>query len=146
MFRNVDESGNILFAENALRYNGLDIFITPAGERHRRFIGRVNFDSRMFYVWRDSSLHVLKNYNAYGFNCHVLSTAKKFDRVAVIETDTQRVYCVETQFILKEGQFILNQFQGLKKQIFITREWLSHYEITRVEFKQQILFESKPVA
>jgi len=129
MYRAEDGYGVILFAEQCLRYNGIDIFITLPTEQHRHFVGRVNYDTSTLYLLRDSSKHVLKSHNAYGFNHYLLKVAKAFDKVVIIETDTDCVYKVDKRFLLSEGQFLLDSQKGLRKQLFITRDWLQYYAI-----------------
>jgi hypothetical protein len=129
MYRSEDGYGVILFAEKCMRYNGIDIFITLPTEQHRHAIGRVNYDTNTLYILRDSTKHVLKSHNAYGINHYVLKIAKSFDKVVIIETDTDSVYRVEKRFLLSEGQFLVDSQKGLRKQLFITREWLQYYAI-----------------
>lgn len=145
MFRVTDDSGTVIFEDYIPRYNGIDIFITPPNEQHRRRIARVDFENKILFIERDSRIHTLKTANAYGLNHFVLSNGKKFTRVAIIEIDTGKIYLVETQFILKEGEFLIKK-DGLQKQIFITREWISHYEVKEGEFKQSLIYSSQSKA
>jgi len=135
MFRKTDETGTVVFADYIPRYSGMDIFITLPNEKHRRHIARINFENKTLYIKRDSQSHVLKSANAYGFNHFVLSTGQKFERMVLIETDTNKVYSVQTKYILDEGQFLHFKKNGLEKQIFVTREWLSYYQVTN---KQEV--------
>jgi hypothetical protein len=144
MFRFKDQSEVVLFSDYIPRYNGMDIFITLPNEKHRRQIGRVNFENRILYIQRDSVKESYKN--SYGINLYVLSNGKKFDKVTIIEIDTNKIYCVETQFILKEGLFLIPSQEGVKKQIFITREWLSYYEVKPGEYKNLLIQQSKSIA
>jgi hypothetical protein len=134
MYRIEDEYGVVLFTETCLRYKGIDVFVLLPNEQHRRSVGRVNYETETLYINRNTN-EVLKNYNAYGINFHLLNTAKKFDKVVLFENDTGKIYRAQNKFILSEGRFLLPNQQGLKKQIFITQEWLSHYEITREDAK-----------
>jgi hypothetical protein len=132
MTRLVDSSGNVLLIENVMRYDGVDIFIRLANESHRRLIGRVNFKTRILHVERDSAKHVLLKANAYGFNYYILNNAKKFDTVALHETDTGAVFKMGVRFMLNEGDFLFFKEQGFEKQIFLTREWIDHYKVSEI--------------
>lgn len=139
MYRIEDNNGHVLFAENLKSrngiYAGMDIFITLKTEQHRRHIGRVNFETKCFYIKRTTA----QTYqNCYGINYHILTTANKFDTLVIFETDTNRIYKVQTNFILNEGQLLLNK-TGFEKQVFITREWLEYYELKFPEGKQNAI-------
>jgi hypothetical protein len=60
----------------------------------------------------------------------VLNVAQRFDFVVLHELDTGKVYKMERNFMLNEGQFLFFKQQGFEKQIFLTREWIAHYEVT----------------
>ena len=128
MQRIVDSNENVLLIEKVLRYNGIDIFIRLREEQHRRMIGRVNFDTRTLHVERDSTKHLLKKANAYGFNYYILKNAQRFDKVVLHETDTGDAFRMEVKFMLSEGEFLFFKEQGFEKQIFLTREWIGHYK------------------
>jgi hypothetical protein len=36
---------------------------------------------------------------------------------------------MERKFMLSEGQFLFFKQQGFEKQIFLTKEWIAHYQI-----------------
>lgn len=144
-----DENGNVLLVEQTrVRQQGgsvllLDLFIRVANEKHRRHIGRINTETRRFHVERNEDMHLLKKANAYGFNHYILKSATTFDNVVLHETCSRCVYVMERKHMLNEGQFLFFKQQGYEKQIFLTREWIAHYEKQSENVKQLLRNEYK---
>lgn len=131
-----DSQGNcILIEKGSSGFKGFDIYMRLTTERHRRHIGRISNEHRTMLTERISTKHILTKANAYGFNYHILSNAKKFDKILLYEADLHHLYMLEIKYMLSEGSFLFFKQQGFEKQIFLTREWISHYQIHKPEDK-----------
>lgn len=137
-----DEKENVLIIEEN-RSKNLNLYIKLENERHRRHIGLINIKSRIMHVERNSTQHILKKANAYGFNHYILSKGQKFDKVALHEIDTGKIYLIDKNYLLKEGQFLFFKQQGFEKQLFLTKEWLDYYEVSCEKEKKLLLGEYK---
>ena len=137
-----DESDNVLIIEEN-RSKNLNLYIRLEQERHRRHIGMIDVKARIFHVERNSSQHLLKKANAYGFNHYILSKGQTFDKVALHEVDTGKIYLIDKIYLLKEGQFLFFKQQGFERQLFLTREWLDYYEVKDQKEKKVLLGQYK---
>jgi hypothetical protein len=45
---------------------------------------------------------------------------------------------MEREWMLRDGQFLFFKQQGFERQIFLTKEWLEHYEITDKPAKDKL--------
>jgi len=137
-----DESGNVLMVENVPHHkNFLDLFIRLESERHKRHIGRINKQTRTMHIERSEDMHILKKANAYGFNHYILKSAQTFDFIALHEDKGKRVYKIDREWMLRDGQFLFFKQQGFERQIFLTKEWLEHYEVTDKQLKEKLSAE-----
>lgn len=125
-----DEQGNCIIIERVLRKEHLiNMYIRLSTEKHRRKVGLINKKTYTMHVERSREIHLLNKMNAYGFNYHILNEAQTFDYVAIHEKETGKIYMPERKYMVKEGQFLFFKQQGFEKQIFLTLEWLKHYEV-----------------
>lgn len=114
----------------------LDLYVLLPKEKHRREVGRISISDRQFHIKRHSQKHILRANNAYGMNYQILSEGVLFDTVVIHEEDTGKIFKMDKMFILKDGQFLQFKQQGFERQIFVTKEWLSYYEVTNEAAKR----------
>lgn len=84
----------------------------------KRLVGELLEGQRVLRVTRKRGKHLLRKANAYGFNHFILSNAKKFDTVLLV--DDFGAYRIPRQYILEHGEFLWFKEQGFEKQIFLT--------------------------
>jgi len=97
-----------------VKLKGDILTIQGIGSRDRE-IGRL--ENRVLYVTRDSKLHRLKKWDAYGFNHEIVTDGRFFDFIEILE-DRKTRYIVAREDIAREGR--VYQAPGQEKQIFIT--------------------------
>lgn len=144
MIKRQDGSGNLLIIEKTNPQNGvqlIDLYIRLAKESHRRHIGRINPSTRRLHVERSEDMHILKKANAYGFNHHVLKEAQTFDEVILHENGGRRIYRMERKYMLNDGDFLFFKHQGFERQIFLSKEWIEHYEVHADSLKKSLAAE-----
>lgn len=137
-----DQGGNVILIENSKTYNGdalLNVYLRLKDEKHRKRIGKINTVTRCFHVELSEDMHMLKKANAYGFNHYLLLNASTFD--SVVLHIGKCIYKIDRRHILNEGQFLINNQQGYEKEIYLTQEWIDHYEITVEAHKYNLLRE-----
>lgn len=127
----LDSDGNsILTIRND---NIIKIFIKLRSESRKRFVGFINTNTKVLYVDRQSKLHLMRKFNAYGF-CHkIIQDAKLFNAIRL--HDERDEWLIPTSWILDKDNITFLHFkgQGFEKQVFLP---LEHIE----QFKRQIRF------
>jgi len=136
-----DNAGNVLLLESCR--HGFALFIRLREEHHRRLVGKVVIKTRRMHLDRDPDLHLLNKADAYGFNFHVLNTAKTFDTIILHETGTGKVYQLDRNEMIANAKYLFFKEQGFEKQIFLSRDWIAQYEITQPEKKKALIAEKR---
>lgn len=96
-----------------------------SNEARVRNIGIVNLENRFIEIIRDKNRHLFRKGNAYGFNEHLIKTAKTFDKVKLIDNDG--VYVFPKSIILEKGKYLFFKEQGFEKQLFLDMQVISEY-------------------
>lgn len=127
-----DHLGTVIFTDAVPHQpDHLDYFITPAGERHRRPLGRLIKSRGILVVERDGSAPVHIRHDGYHINQHVLHSMpggpEMFTKLALVEVDTQKAYLMEVTHIILESQPQRIQREGLAAQVFLFKDWVHHY-------------------
>jgi hypothetical protein len=137
-----DKFGNRLIIERTKFHSQLyiDLYLKLPAEKYRRSIGRISVTNNQLHLHRSRNKHLLNKANAYGFNHYILSEGTTFEDVVIHEEETSRIYMVSKKFMLSSGMFLHFKEQGFERQIFLTREWLEHYEVTN-EVKKENLYK-----
>lgn len=137
-----DKLGNRLIIERAKFHSQqyIDLYLKLPAEKYRRSIGRISVTNAQLHLHRSRNKHLLNKANAYGINHYILAEGTTFDDVVIHEEETSKIFMVNKKFILSSGMFLHFKEQGFERQIFITREWLEHYEVTN-EIKKENLFK-----
>lgn len=120
----IDPIGNALIC-----YKDGKVTIRVATEGRDRRIGVIK--DKMLFVDRDSSKHLHRKSNSYGFNYNVLKLSKSFDSVAINEDDDV-LYVVPKETILSMGRvmYFKNSEDGnsFEVQIFLNRDIIKTYK------------------
>lgn len=94
------------------------LFVQKEGARKRE-IGEL--DSRTLTVHRNPKLHLLRKWNAYGFNHELMNDDRFFDVIIIEEPENKR-YIVSREDIMRYGR--VYQAPEFEKQIFISLDTL----------------------
>lgn len=113
--------------QNCIVVNNDNIYIKFNNELKGRLVGVLNREKRWLFVRRDREKHLLKKANCYGFNYHILSTARLFDKVRL--SDNYGTYNIPIQEILSKGSFLHFKKQGFEVQIFMNIQDIKKYRI-----------------
>lgn len=109
---------------NEIIRNGNDLLLGLSGERRTRKIGSIS--NGVLYVRRRRS-HIMDVNKSYGFNHHILSNARMFDKVNI--KDDYGIYELPVSVILDKGDFLFFKKQGFEKQIFLPLDEIYKYKI-----------------
>ncbi len=111
-----DDFGNLLVVKN----NGKRVIVSlklVSEQRYRR-VGVINIARKTMEVRRNSGKHLFRKMSAYGFNHKLLSDAKLFEKVRLIDEKSEWV--IPVKFILDNGKFLnFRANGGFELQIFI---------------------------
>lgn len=120
----MDSIGNALIC-----YHDGNITLTLATDGRTRKLGVIK--DKMLFVYRDSSKHLHRKSNSYGFNYYILKKSKSFDSVAIKEDD-DILYVVPKETILTMGKvmYFKNSEDGnsFEVQIFLNRDIIKTYK------------------
>jgi hypothetical protein len=83
--------------------------------------------NRVLNVYRSRVKHLMRNFDAYGFNKDVVESDKYFDYVALQETyaDEKNVYFIPREDILLDGK--LYKAEEFEPQYFLSLSQLEQY-------------------
>lgn len=137
-----DKFGNRLIIERSKVHSQqyIDLYLKLPTEKYRRGIGTINVNNAQLHLHRSNKKHILHKANAYGFNHYILSEGTTFEDVVIHEEETSKIFMVNKKFILSSGMFLHFKEQGFERQLFISREWLAHYEVVDT-IKKEMLFK-----
>lgn len=94
-------------------------------ESFARSLGTIVCAERTLHTKREKDKHLHIKSNSYGFNHALISGAKRFDKVMLIEGANR--YLIPNEVILKQGTFLHFQSEGFEKQIFLNLDTISEY-------------------
>ena len=120
-----DQYGNYFITQRT--ENSILIQLKLANENRVRNIGIVNRHDKFIEIIRDKSRHLFRKGNAYGFNEHLIKTAKTFDNVKLIDGDG--VYLLPKSVILEKGRYMFFKEQGFEKQLFLDMDIINEFKI-----------------
>ena len=120
-----DQYGNYFITQRT--ENSILIQLKLANENRVRNIGIVNRHDKFIEIIRDKSRHLFRKGNAYGFNEHLIKTAKTFDNVKLIDGDG--VYLLPKSVILEKGRYMFFKEQGFEKQLFLDMDIINGFKI-----------------
>lgn len=110
-----DDFGNIIyFSNNGKRIN---VSLKLVAEDKRRRIGSINISNKTIQIRRNRYKHLFRKGNAYGFNTFLLSNAKKFDKIRLIDDIDE--FLIPVSFVLENGFYLDFKSQGFELQTFI---------------------------
>lgn len=106
--------------------NTIEISIKLNGDSRERHIGIVDIDTRILHIRRKKN-HLLEKANSYGFNYHIISEAKRFDKVCLSIGLVQ--YLIPNHVIISDGNFLWFKEQGFEKQIFLSVSIIENFKL-----------------
>lgn len=112
--------------QNSIIVDGNNIHLKLKGENRKRLVGRMNKAKRILEVKRKRGKHLHYTSNSYGFNYHILSNAKLFDKILL--SDEHGEYAIPVEAILDDGKFLFFKQQGFEKQIFMTLSQMDKFK------------------
>lgn len=111
-----DKNGNKLI----LTVKG-NVFLKLKNEKRKRKLGVINRAKKIFIIKRNRQKHLHRKTNSYGFNHHIISKAKTFDKILL--KDEYGEYQFPISKILDHGKTFLHFMQkGFELQIFLPLE------------------------
>ena len=120
-----DQYGNYFITQRTK--HSLTIQLKLTNETRVRNIGIVNLENRFIEIVRDKHRHLFRKGNAYGFNEHLIKTAKTFDDVKLIDNDG--AYVFPKSIILEKGKYLFFKEQGFERQLFLDMRVISEYRV-----------------
>lgn len=119
-----DEFGNAILAKD----NGVRIIIVLKlrGEGRSRRLGVLNIATNTLYIKRKRSQHLFKKNNSYGFNYHLLESAKRFEFIRL--EDEYNEWLIPRQYLLEKGVFLHFKQIGFERQIFVPLALLEEFK------------------
>lgn len=140
MISRIDEAGNVLLIENS-RF-GINLYIRLEAEKHRMHKGTIDELNKIMFIEVDE--HKLRY--AYPINHFILTTAKKFKDVVIIEypqypdpSNQYNIYQIPVDVILSKG-IIYGKENGFAKHIYISKEVMEQFKINsdeKINFMKQ---------
>jgi hypothetical protein len=123
-----DKDGNYFVVKPS--HNCLTIYLHLANENKQREIGVVYTVSKVFHIRRNPEKHIFKKNQSYGFNEYVIKTAKKFDKIHLLEEgENGNQYLFPKDFVLEKGSYLHFKNEGFEKQLFVTLKDLEPYKV-----------------
>lgn len=111
-----DKNGNSLWIMNSG-----NVFLKLMKETKKRRLGYIDRGKRIFMVRRKRATHLLRKINSYGFNHHLISKAKSFDKISLRDEFGEYVFPVSK--VMEHGKTHLHFKQkGFELQIFLPLE------------------------
>lgn len=111
-----DKHGNSLWIMNSG-----NVFLKLAKETKKRRLGYIDRGKRIFMVRRKRATHLFRKINSYGFNHHLISKAKSFDKISLRDEFGEYEFSVSK--VMEHGKTHLHfKQQGFELQIFLPLE------------------------
>lgn len=126
IYRSSDSEGNLLTVEQLDNGDMYIYMYIKEEKRRRRELGYVDVSARQFRVKREREKHLHRKSNSYGFNEHVIKTAKTFDTVVL--TDETGTYFIPLSEISKHGKYMFFKQKGFEIQLFVPLEIILPYK------------------
>lgn len=111
-----DKNGNKLI----IKMSG-NVFLKLSTEKRQRRLGFIDRAKKLFIINRKREKHLHRKSNSYGFNHHLISKSKSFDKILL--RDEFGEYQFPISKVLDHGQTYLHfQQQGFELQVFLPLE------------------------
>jgi hypothetical protein len=115
-----DEHGNRLYRRSNT------VFLQLENEAYPRKLGIIDEENQVIEIIRESSKHLHRKSNSYGFNFQLLSTATVFNKIKLVVDGMPFLFPVE--LVRKKGKFLYFKQQGFEKQIFLSLDEILNCE------------------
>lgn len=125
-----DKDGNYFVVKDRAK-NLISIHLYLNKEAKSRELGVVDTSTRVFKTVRNPDKHLFRKNNAYGFNEHMIKTAKKFDFVHLVEQDGNE-YLFPKSLIEEKGSYLHFKSEGFERQLFLTIYDLQPFKVPPV--------------
>lgn len=125
-----DEGRNRVHTRSTEKTITLSLQLEAEGGKKRK-IGVITKSTRTIEIKRSLELHLMRKFNAYGFNEHVLVNAKTFDTIRL--SDEERMWKIPVKFIIDNGKHLIFKQQGYELQLFVTLEQLGQFRVYKKE-------------
>lgn len=109
-----DNQGNAIWIMNSG-----NVFLKLLKEQKKRRLGYIDRGKQTFIIRRKRHTHLLRKINSYGFNHHMISKAKSFDKISL--RDEFGEYTIPVSAVLMHGKKHFKK-QGFELQIFLPLE------------------------
>jgi hypothetical protein len=123
-----DKDGNYFIVEEAANKT-LTIYLHLASEKKNRELGVVTEAQGVFRTNRNPDKHLFRKNNSYGFNEYVIRTAKKFDKIHLVETAGNE-YLFPKDLVLEKGDYLHFKTEGFERQLFLKLSDIYPYKIS----------------
>jgi len=123
-----DKDGNYFIVVAAPKKT-LTLYLHLASENKKRELGVVLEPQKIFRINRNPDKHLFRKNNSYGFNEYVIRTAKKFDKIHLIETGGDE-YLFPKDLVLEKGDYLHFKTEGFERQLFVKLSDLLEYKIS----------------
>lgn len=98
-----------------------NVFLKLSTEKRHRRLGLIDRDKKLFIINRNREKHLHRKSNSYGFNHHLISKAKTFNKILL--KDEFGEYQFPINKILDHGKTLMHYKQkGFELQIFLPIE------------------------
>lgn len=124
-----DNAGNVIYATTGVNGDSITLQLQTVENGIagiRRTLGVIDKHSRVMTVRRKRAAHLHKKSNSYGFNHYVLTNAKTFDRVEIV--DDFGMYVVPVDVLLSNGKILYFKQNGFERQVFVPIETIQQYQ------------------
>jgi hypothetical protein len=106
----------------------LTILLKLVNDANLRELGVVNTKKRVLVTKRNPEKHLFLKNNSYGFNEYLITTAKRFDHIHLIEKDGDE-YLFPKDLVIEKGSYLHFKTEGFEKQLFLQLSDLKEYKI-----------------
>ena len=123
-----DKEGNYFLVKTPSA-NIIVVNLFLASEKKSRELGMVLVKERVMRIRRTRAKHLLRKNQSYGFNEHLIKTAKKFDNIHLIEEDGSE-YMFPRTLVLEKGSYLHFKSEGFEKQLFVPLSDINQFVIS----------------
>jgi hypothetical protein len=116
-----DEYGNKLYRRKDT------IFLHLTSEQNPRKLGIIDEENQVIVITRESSKHLHRLSNSYGFNLQLLKTATVFNSIRLIVDNIH--YLIPIKLIKEKGKFLFFKQQGFELQVFLSLDEILNCKI-----------------
>lgn len=123
----LDQDGNTLLVVR--NDNIIKLFLKLKSEKHKRNLGFINVNTKVFHVVRKKDLHLMRKFNAYGFSYSVIKDSKLFDNIRLKDDDNE--WLIPKAFVLDRENSKYLHFKGnggFELQVFVPLEAIEQFK------------------